>query len=322
MSEQSLSRSAEADGGPAEPVGGGGAEPAGGGGAASTGAAGVPVCYRHPDRETYISCQRCGRPICPEDMRPASVGFQCPECIRGGNASVRMPRTVLGGTVRRRDGVVTYTLIGLCVAAFVAQYVFPTLLFRFGLVGVARFDASVGTGGGVSSGVAGGEWWRLVTSGFLHVGLLHLGVNMFSLWVLGRPLEAALGRARFLALFLAGLVGAGAVAYLLTPPLQPVVGASGAIFALLGAMLLLARRMGIDPRSLVGILVVNIAISVFGAAYISWQAHLGGLVAGVLIGAGLVLSARRRQPVIGWVGPAVVVIASVLVIVARTTQLT
>lgn len=277
----------------------------------------APVCYRHPDRETYISCQRCGRPICPDDMLPASVGFQCPECVREGNATGRQPRTVLGGTVRRREGLATTALIALSVLAFGVQYVLPDFTSRFELRGGGPF----GAGAGVTSGVADGEVWRLVTTGFLHGSVVHLAVNMFSLWILGRPLEAALGRARFLGLYLVGLVGSSAVAYLLTPPNQAVVGASGAIFALLGAMFVLGRRLGIDVRNLSGVLVVNLAIS-FLVPNISWQAHLGGLATGALVGAGLLVAGKRRRPLVGAVGYVVAVGLAVVVVAYRTAALT
>lgn len=295
-------------------------DPSAGGGPTATPGAddGVtPVCYRHPERETYIRCQRCGRPICPEDMHPASVGFQCPDCIRQGNASVRQPRTVLGGGIHSRDGLVTKALIGLCVLAFAAQTFLPRSTDRFELYG--GFHGGGVAGGG--AGVAGGEVWRLLTAGFLHANLVHLGVNMFSLWVLGRPLEAALGRARFIGLYLAGLLGSSAVAYLLTPPTVAVVGASGAIFALLGALFVLGRRLGLDTRSLTGLLVINLVIS-FAVPGISWQAHVGGLVSGALAAAGLALAARRRTPVLAVGGYALVVAAAVVVVVLRTAALT
>lgn len=295
-------------------------DPSAGGGPTATPAAepdGTPVCYRHPDRETYIRCQRCGRPICPEDMHPASVGFQCPECIREGNASIRQPRTVLGGGIHAREGLVTKVLIGLCVLAFGAQQVVGDFSYRFELLG--GFRGGAGTAGG--AGVAGGEVWRLLTGGFLHAGVLHLGVNMFSLWVLGRPLEAALGRLRFLGLYLAGLLGSSAVAYLLTPAGVPVVGASGAIFALLGALFVLGRRLGLDTRSLTGLLVINLVIS-FAVPGISWQAHIGGLVTGAVVAGGLAVAARRRLPVVGVVGYVAVAVAVVVVVAARTAALT
>lgn len=275
----------------------------------------TPVCYRHPDRETYIRCQRCGRPTCPEDMHPASVGFQCPDCIREGNASVRQPRIVLGGGIHFREGLVTKGVIGLCVLAFGAQQVVPGFGPRLELFG--GFHG----GAGGDAGVAGGEVWRLLTAGFLHANLIHLGVNMFSLWVLGRPLEAALGRLRFVGLYLAGLLGSSAVAYLLTPPNAAVVGASGAIFALLGALFVLGRRLGLDTRSLTGLLVINLVIS-FAVPGISWQAHVGGLVSGALVAAGLSLAARRRTPLLAVAGYAVVVVAAVVVVVLRTAALT
>jgi membrane associated rhomboid family serine protease len=276
-----------------------------------------PVCYRHPDRETYIACQRCGRPICPDDMRPASVGFQCPECVREGSASVRQPRTVLGGPVRRREGLATATLIGLCVLGFGAQYALGDFTSRFELFGGGPSVA----GPDPASGVAGGAVWRLLTTGFLHGSPVHLAVNMFSLWVLGRPLEAALGRLRFVGLYLTGLLGSSAVAYLLTPPYQPVVGASGAIFALLGAMFVLGRRLGIDVRSLSGVLIINLAIS-FLVPNISWQAHLGGLATGALVGAGLLVAGQQRRPLPGLAGYVVALVLAVAVVAYRTTALT
>ena len=296
-------------------------DPSAGGGPTVTpgaDASGTPVCYRHPDRETYIRCQRCGRPICPEDMHPASVGFQCPECIREGNASIRQPRTVLGGGIHSRPGLVTEVVIGLCVLAFAAQQFVPDFGSRLELFGGFRGGGAV-VGG--DAGVAGGEVWRLLTAGFLHAGLIHLGVNMFSLWVLGRPLEAALGRLRFVGLYLAGLLGSSAVAYLLTPPNVAVVGASGAIFALLGALFVLGRRLGLDTRSLTGLLVINLVIS-FAVPGISWQAHVGGLVSGALVAGGLSLAARRRTPLLGLAGYAVVAALVVVVVTARTAALT
>jgi membrane associated rhomboid family serine protease len=270
------------------------------------GARAVPHCYRHPDRETYISCQRCGRPICPECMQQASVGFHCPECVAEARASQAKVRTAYGGVVRGGQNVVTKVLLGLNVAMFLliqatgggtSRVLFETVLFP--------------------SEVAAGEWWRLLTSTFVHVQLLHILFNMFALWVFGPGLEQLLGRARFLALYLlSGLAGSVAV-YLLSDPGTPTLGASGAVFGLLGAALVVSVRRGYDASWLLGLLGINLAFT-FLARGISWQGHLGGLVGGLLLGAVLAWAPRRlRTPlqIAAFVG---VFALCVLLIVVRT----
>ncbi|MGH3359681.1 MAG: rhomboid family intramembrane serine protease, partial [Nocardioidaceae bacterium] len=160
------------------------------------GRTGAPYCYRHPDRETYISCQRCGRPICPDCMRQASVGFQCPECVSEGARTVRQPRTVAGGIAPRHVGLVSFILIGINVVAFLAQ------LATGGNDGAVTHWGEMlsvsalvrGTDGVVLlNGVADGGWWRIVTSGFLHFGVLHIVLNMYALYLFGPMLERMLG---------------------------------------------------------------------------------------------------------------------------------
>lgn len=161
----------------------------------------VPGCYRHPDRETGIRCTRCDRPICPECMVNASVGFQCPECARGDSGTghppaASRPRTLAGGSVTADPRLLTKILIGINIAVFIAVHVRSSLLDHLVLIGEwppAPFNAT--------QGVAEGEWYRLVTSMFTHQEIWHIGFNMLSLWWLGGPLEAALGRARYLSLY-------------------------------------------------------------------------------------------------------------------------
>src|SRR5581483_10752527 len=142
-----------------------------------------PSCYRHPDRETYVRCARCGRYICPDDMVSASVGFQCPECVRAGNKGVRTARTLAGGAVRLNTGFVTTAIVLANVAVFLAVQVRPALVDRLYL-------AAFATDG---HGVAQGGWYRLITGAFLHQATFHIAMNMFVLWIFGRPLEAQLG---------------------------------------------------------------------------------------------------------------------------------
>jgi membrane associated rhomboid family serine protease len=269
------------------------------------GSSAAPHCYRHPDRETYISCQRCGRPICPQCMNQASVGFQCPECVAAGRASTPQARTVYGGAVRPRDNVVTLTLIGLNVGVFVLLQVNRTLVFDTGLV---------------VAGVAQGQWWRLVSSMFVHTELLHLFFNMFAIWIFGPQLEQLLGRLRFAALYLvSGLAGSVAV-YWLTGFTTITYGASGAVFGLLGAALVVSVRRGYDASWLLGLLGINLVFS-FVAPNVSWQGHLGGLVGGLLLGAALAWAPRPHRTALHLAAFLAVFAGCVLLIVARTAQL-
>ena len=170
--------------------------------------AGLRHCYRHPDRETGIRCARCERPICPECMIGAAVGFHCPECVRGSAGTGRdvRPRTLAGGRVSADPKLVTKTLIGLNVAVFLAVFfVGDGMLDRLLLFGRAVIEPF-----GPVEGVAEGQWYRLLTAAFLHQELLHLVMNMLGLWFLGPPLEAALGRLRFVALYLFSALGGSA----------------------------------------------------------------------------------------------------------------
>ncbi|MGW2814357.1 rhomboid family intramembrane serine protease [Streptomyces sp. NPDC001415] len=285
--------------------------------------AGLPSCYRHPGVHTGISCSRCDRPICPECMISASVGFQCPECVRSGSGTghaptANQPRTLAGGVLAAGDPqLFTKILIGVNVAVFLVQLaVGQRIADEFSLLGWARVPGFDGV-----QGVAEGQWYRLLTSMFLHNGYAHIGFNMLSLWWLGGPLEAALGRARYLALyFVSGLAG-GALTYLLAAQNQLTLGASGAIFGLFGAMAVLMRRMKYDMRPVIGLLVVNL-IFTFAWAGIAWQAHVGGLVAGVLLGIGMVHAPAERRDLVQWGSCLLVLAVSVGIVLIRTAQLT
>ncbi|WP_372344364.1 rhomboid family intramembrane serine protease [Streptomyces sp. KL116D] len=284
-------------------------------------AQGLPGCYRHPDRLTGIRCTRCERPICPECMVSASVGFQCPECVRGGSGTghaptANQPRTMAGGTVAADPRLVTKVLVGLCLAAFLVQLtVGDRFTDRFDMLGRAWVP---GLG---LEGVAEGQWYRLLTAMFLHGGYIHLAFNMLSLWWIGGPLEEALGRARYLALyFVSGLAGS-ALSYLLAAPNQPSLGASGAIFGLFGATAVLMRRLNYDMRPVIALLVINL-IFTFSWANIAWQAHIGGLVGGLVVGYAMVHAPRERRALIQYGTCAVVLLAVLVTVVVRTAQLT
>lgn len=285
---------------------------------------GLPVCYRHPDRETGVRCTRCERPICPECMVSASVGFQCPTCVREGSGTghapgASQPRTLAGGAVAADPHLLTKILIGLNLAMYVVQQVVGDgFTDRFDLIGRAIMPA---LGFGELQGVAEGQWYRLLTSMFLHGSYIHILSNMLSLWWIGGPLEAALGRARFLALYLVSGLAGSALTYLVAAPNQASLGASGAIFGLFGALAVLVRRQRYDMRPVIALLVINLVIT-FGWAGIAWQAHIGGLVAGLVVGAAMVYAPRECRSLVQF-GTCAAVLAAVLVVtLLRTAQLT
>lgn len=254
--------------------------------------AAAPVCYRHPGRETYVACARCERPICPDCMQPASVGFQCPSCVAEGAKSVRQGRTVFGGAVSGDTSRVSLTLIALNVAVFVLQLAVPLFdqLYSVLLGPVRLSDGSVG-------GVADGEAYRVLTGAFLHVGPFHLLMNMGALATLGPPLEASLGRVRYLALYLVSALGSSALVLLLSAPNRGAIGASGALFGLMAAALLAARATGQDTSFFRQYLVFGAVLSIAGPVLgfpISWEGHLGGALTGALVALALVVP--RRSP--------------------------
>ena len=243
------------------------------------------TCYRHPDRETGVSCSRCERPICPDCMVEASVGFQCPGCVSEGNRGVRRARTTFGGRAVAKP-YVTWTILGMMVAGFLAQLGTSTpigqagaspLVWEFAMLGIGRVED------GTLLGVLPGEWYRLLTAAFLHGSIFHLLFNGYAMYLLGTQLERWLGHVRFLTLWVLGAL-AGSVLSLLAEPNQFSVGASGAIFALFGAVLVIGRRLRLDLRMIGVLLVVNLVLT-FVVPNISWTAHIGGLVAGLVLGA-------------------------------------
>lgn len=278
-------------------------------------------CYRHPDRETGIRCTRCERPICPDCMVSASVGFQCPECVSGGPGAGHgrrdaAPRTVAGGTRAADPYLVTKILLGINVAVWIAVLaVGDDLVFALELFGRAQQH-----GGAPLEGVAEGQWYRLLTAAFLHQSPAHIGFNMLSLWWLGPSLEAAFGRVRYLALYLLSALGGSALTYLIVPGNSASLGASGAIFGLLGATAVVMRRLKYDMRPVVALLVLNL-IFTFTWHNIAWQAHIGGLVVGVLVAYGMVHAPRARRTLVQGLTCGAALLAIVAVVVVRTLQI-
>lgn len=281
----------------------------------------LPGCYRHPDRETGIRCTRCERPICPECMVSASVGFQCPDCVRDGGGSgpapaAARPRTIAGGSVTADPRLFTKILIGINLAVFIAIQANASLAADLSLVGAFPPPPFQ-----LREGVADGQYYRLVTSMFAHQEIWHIGFNMLSLWWLGGPLEAALGRARYLAVYFASGLAGSALAYLLADPATQTLGASGAIFGLFGATAVLMRKLNYDLRPIIALLVINL-IFTFGWSSISWQAHIGGLVAGLITGYGMVHAPRERRALVQYGTCALVLLVVVVMVLVRTAQLT
>lgn len=250
----------------------------------------APTCYRHPDHETYIRCARCDRPICPDCMVSAPVGFHCPECVRSGAKSVRQPTTPLGGKLHERRDLVTKVLVGTNAAIWLMGMVAGSavLLEPFALASLVRFP------GGPLEGVLVGDWYRMLSAAFVHVDFWHVALNMLALWILGSILEPVLGRWRFITLYLLSALGGSAVSLLGLGPGQIGIGASGAVFGLFGALFVVARRFGRDVSSVVVILVINAVIS-FTVPSIDWRAHLGGLITGAVLALAIAHAPRGRR---------------------------
>ncbi|MPY59727.1 rhomboid family intramembrane serine protease [Streptomyces spongiae] len=283
----------------------------------------LPGCYRHPDRETGVRCTRCERPICPECMVSASVGFQCPECVRDGSGTghaptASQPRTLAGGTVTADPRLLTKVLLGINLLIFLLQLSLgDRFTDRFDLIGLAYVPELRSI-----EGVADGQWYRLLTAMFLHSGYVHIMFNMLSLWWIGGPLEAALGRARYLTLYLVSGLAGSALTYLIADANQPSLGASGAIFGLFGATAVLMRRLRYDMRPIIALLVINLVFTFNPAFNISWEAHVGGLVGGVAMGYAMVHAPRERRALIQYGVCALVLVAAVVMTLVRTAQLT
>lgn len=249
-------------------------------------------CYRHPDRQSFVLCQRCANTICGECQTPAAVGVLCPDCVKADRKAAPSVKT-FGANVNESTPVVTYGIMIACALIFAGQWITQTL------PGLPSVTEALWYAPFYSLPQAF-EPWRMMTSVFTHSPsiIFHILLNMYTLWLFGRQLEQFLGRMRYLALYLlSGLAGSLFVmfwAYVEPQSLfTPVVGASGAIFGLLGAFLVIGRHMGGNIRALLVLLAINLAIGFLPGASISWQAHVGGLIGGALVA---LIFMRTRLP--------------------------
>ncbi|WP_317492527.1 rhomboid family intramembrane serine protease [Haloechinothrix sp. LS1_15] len=282
------------------------------------------TCWWHPQRATGLRCARCERFACPDCLREASVGYHCVDCVAAARKEQQAQRAryrksefgyrTIAGARMPRYPTVTYALIAINVAVFAvtaaqAQDVMRNFESRVMELGVLWPPI-----------VAAGEWWRLITSGFLHFGLMHLAVNMLALWILGRELERLLGPTRYLALYGLALLGGSAAVFAFSDLGTQTAGASGAVYGVLGGILIAVLRLRLNLTPILGIIAINLVIS-FGVPQISWLGHLGGLVMGALVCLAMVYSPERHRT--RWQAGAVVLLLVALlgVFAVRFAQL-
>jgi membrane associated rhomboid family serine protease len=265
----------------------------------------MATCYRHPSRETGVSCSNCGRPICPDCMTTTAVGMRCPECSKQRTRVMRMREV-------RAVPRVTYALIAINVIVFLAEGnitatgggVGNSVYLKGALLGSSEIPVLAG------QGVAHGEWWRIITGGFLHENLLHIGFNMYVLYVLGRLLEPALGSVKFAVIYFVSLL-AGSFGALLVSPHVLTVGASGAVFGVMGATAveMRARQIPLMQSGVGGLILINLVLS-FTFSNISWGGHVGGLIGGALAAEVLRQGARYRSQALAYAGCALLALGA------------
>jgi len=297
----------------------------------------VTTCYRHDGRESHIRCTRCDRYICPDCMRSAAVGFQCPECVRDGNKDLRQARTIFGARAAASAAtpIVTIGLIILNFAVYAAELMQHTVVSKLSMLADALtvpsgtlFKPMAPPPGFHSIGVANGEWYRLITSTFVHAlpsdppfGPTHILFNMLSLWMFGVVLEQHIGRIRFLAVFLISGLGSSVLCYYLTQPYVQSIGASGAIFGLVGAYFVLSRKLHFDPLGAQRQLIFAAVWLVASSRVTSWQGHLGGLLTGAAAGLVIAYAPRARQATVQAAGLATILALLIGATAARTATL-
>ena len=265
-------------------------------------APGFVGCYRHPERMTGIKCQRCGRPICGECMRPASVGFQCPKCVTG--ASVRKPRTAFGAALKPGGGSMTKIIMVVLAVVYVLDLVSRGLLTTL-LIMVNDF-------------VAMGQFWRLLTSSVLSGTLIGLLMNLLVLWIAGRAIESELGGWRFAALYIGAGLGGSTIFFLLGPWGAAVITSGAAVVGLLAANAVGKLKTREDIRADVGLLVLLVLYSVLiNFSSMGWLTLIGGIAVGALVGYILAYAPRRNRSVIQIVGLLGVMLVCLVAVVAK-----
>ena len=260
------------------------------------------TCFRHTDSEAYVSCGRCDRKICPDCMISAPVGFQCPECVAA--AQVTLPKTKFGGSFNSVPKV-TRAILVTCVGIFALSLLLGSFALDFGMIPEA---------------IAQGQWWRLLTSTVLHSGIFHLLFNMYALYWLGPQLESVLGQMRFTALYVLSALGGSIASYWFSDLNTVSVGASGAIFGLITATIVIGRKMQSDVSQLLVLLGLNVVIG-FAQPGIDWRAHFGGAAIGAAVAYLYTKGTRLNRDQIHRVGLAGIFVVLVLATVARNSQI-
>ncbi|HJE51144.1 MAG TPA: rhomboid family intramembrane serine protease [Tessaracoccus flavescens] len=296
----------------------------------------VATCYRHPSEATRITCQRCDRPICGSCMIPGSVGFQCPECVHRGNRETRQHQLPYGGVRSSNPKATSIALIAVNVLVWVAVLLtggsngrlFATLALMpnghcepraDGMFLIDRFMC-LQQGAEWWPGVASGAPWQVITSAFTHVSPLHILFNMLMLFLLGPQVEGIMGRARFLAIYFIAALGGSAGVMLFSAPFVKTMGASGAVYGLMGALLILALKHKGDVRGILMWIGLNVAFS-FMVSGISWEGHLGGLVGGVAAISAFVMLPKQHRARWGWPLAGLAALVFIGIIVARALTL-
>ena len=296
------------------------------------------MCYRHTGRETYVRCQRCEKPICPDCMRQASVGFHCPDCVHQGAKETRTGRTAYGGERSANPALTSMVLIGLNAGVWLlvlatgwrtSPLVDWLALHARGLCnagdgqnwypGIVDRTTCQSIPGDWVPGVADGAVWQLLSSTFLHVDVWHIGFNMLALWFLGPQLELAIGRARFLALYLVSGLAGSAMVYWLAGEQTSTLGASGSVYGLMAALLIVAFKVGGQVQTILTWIGINIVFTIVGG--FSWQGHLGGFLGGSAIMALLVYAPRQRRTPVQVAGLVLIGLVVLAAIGARTLVL-
>lgn len=279
----------------------------------------VEVCYRHPNEQTRVHCTRCGRPICPDCMIPAPVGFQCPECVEQARREFRRgPGRPLRGGIGATQVLTVAILVPFVLEVALGG---PQALFN-GPSGQTLFDL----GALQPLAVASGQFWRMFTAMFLHAGLLHLGFNLYALWLFGRAVEQSYGSAWMVVIFFVSGFLASVASYAFGPVTALAVGASGAIFGIFGAFIAYnyrrrhLRLAAQNLRMAMTLILLN-ALLALGFGAIDWRAHLGGLIAGFLAGSVIEgFGPPRQRAIVRVAGIAALLCAGVLLIVWRTAE--
>jgi membrane associated rhomboid family serine protease len=248
------------------------------------------------------------------------------DCVSGAGQTgpaARRPTTVFGGRPTR-SATVTYTLIALNVLLFLVELAKPSIANSWGLLGYAPFAQ-----GGPVQGIAAGQWYRLITSAFLPpatglggLGFLDILFNMWALYVVGPSLEQLLGRTRFIAVYVLSALGGGVAFFLIGPPYVLALGASGAIFGLFGAWLVVSRRLQLDTRGILVLIGINLAFSFLYRSTIAWQDHIGGLIVGMLVTAAFAYAPRKNRVVFQATAAVAVLVILIVIVVLRTNHLT